>query len=91
MHYLKRLRKALMQKVEFLMKWQYDVKDYYPDIPFVVWHYYERVKIDLYLDRYGYQDGIDERVKKNLLDLLPITQHSASLPFLSYIFKVVEK
>ena len=63
----------------------------YGDIPFVHWHHYERVKIDNYLDRYGDRDGIAERVKDNLLDLLPITQKSVALPLPSYSLKVVEK
>lgn len=61
------------------------------DIPFVHWHHYERVKIDLYLERYGDRNRIAERVKDNLLDLLPITQHSIALPLPSYSLKVVEK
>ena len=61
------------------------------DIPFVHWHHYERVKIDLYIERYGDRDGIAERVKKNLIDLLPITQRSIALPLPSYSLKVVEK
>jgi predicted RecB family nuclease len=68
-----------------------NVFDQYGDIPFVHWHHYERVKIDLYLERYGDQDGIAEQVKKNLLDLLPITQQSVALPLPSYSLKVVEK
>jgi predicted RecB family nuclease len=61
------------------------------DIPFVHWHHYERVKIDLYLERYGDPNGIAKRVKKNLIDLLPITQRSIALPLPSYSLKVVEK
>jgi predicted RecB family nuclease len=63
----------------------------YGDIPFVHWHHYERVKIDLYLERYGDQNEIAQRVKSNLLDLLPITQYSVALPLPSYSLKVVEK
>jgi predicted RecB family nuclease len=65
--------------------------DRYGDIPFVHWHHYERVKIDLYSERYGDRDGIAERVKSNLLDLLPIAQRSIALPLPSYSLKVVEK
>ena len=68
-----------------------NVFDQYGDIPFVHWHHYERVKIDLYLERYGDRNGIAERVKKNLLDLLPITQRPVALPLPSYSLKVVEK
>jgi predicted RecB family nuclease len=63
----------------------------YGDIPFVHWHHYEKTKIDLYLKRYGDRDGIAERIKYNLLDLLPITQKSIVLPLPSYSLKVVEK
>jgi predicted RecB family nuclease len=63
----------------------------YGDIPFVHWHQYERVKIDLYLERYGDRNGIAERVKNNLLDILPVTQGSIALPIPSYSLKVVEK
>ena len=49
------------------------------------------MKIDLYLERYGDLGGIAERVKSNLLDLLPITQQSVALPLPSYSLKVVEK
>lgn len=61
------------------------------DIPFVHWHHYERDKIKLYSERYGDRNGIAERVKNNLLDLLPITQGSIALPLPSYSLKVVEK
>jgi len=63
----------------------------YGDLPFVHWHHYERIKIDLYLKRYGDRDGTAERVKKNLLDLLPISQRSIALPLPSYSLKVIEK
>jgi predicted RecB family nuclease len=68
-----------------------NVFDQYGDIPFIHWHHYERVKIDLYLERYGDRNGIAERVKGNLIDLLPITQRSIALPLPSYSLKVVEK
>lgn len=63
----------------------------YGDIPFVHWHHYERVKIDLYTKRYGDPNGTAARVKANLLDLLPATQKSIALPLPSYSLKVVEK
>ena len=47
-------------------------------------------KINLYLDRYGDRDGIAARVKRNLLDLLPITYESVALPLSSYGLKAVE-
>ncbi|MEW6327658.1 MAG: TM0106 family RecB-like putative nuclease [Thermodesulfobacteriota bacterium] len=65
--------------------------DRYGDIPFVHWHHYERVHIDMYVDRYGDASGIAERVKRNLLDLLPVTQRSIALPLPSYSLKVIEK
>jgi predicted RecB family nuclease len=61
------------------------------DIPFVHWASYERAKVDLYLGRYGDRDGIGERVKRNLLDLLPITYESVALPLSSYSLKEVEQ
>lgn len=68
-----------------------NVFDKHGDIPFVHWHHYERVKIDLYMERYGDKEGIGQRVKDNLLDLLPITQRSVALPLPNYSLKVVEK
>lgn len=63
----------------------------YGDIPFVHWHHYERVHIDQYLDRYGDQNGIANRVLTDLLDLLPITKNAIALPVPSYSLKVVEE
>ena len=60
------------------------------DIPFVHWASYEQAKINLYVSRYGDRDGIAERVKRNLLDLLPITYESVALPVSSYGLKTVE-
>ncbi len=67
------------------------VFDEHGDIPWVHWHHYERVKIDMYMERYGDPDGIAQRVKENLLDLLPITNKSIALPLPSYSLKVIEK
>jgi len=61
------------------------------DIPFVHWHHYERVHIDMYVQRYGDPAGIAARVLRNLLDLLPITKASVILPLPSYSLKVVEQ
>ena len=61
------------------------------DIPFVHWHHYERVRLDIYIERYGDRAGIAARVKQNLLDLLPVCQSSIALPLPSYSLKVVEK
>ena len=68
-----------------------NVFNQYGDIPFIHWHHYERVKIDLYRERYGDREGIAERVRDNLVDILPITQRSIALPLPSYSLKVVEK
>jgi predicted RecB family nuclease len=63
----------------------------YGDIPFVHWHHYERVHIEMYVERYGDPSGIAARVLRNLLDLLPITKASVVLPLPSYSLKVVEE
>jgi predicted RecB family nuclease len=63
----------------------------YGDIPFVHWHHYERVRIEMYADRYGDPEGIAARVERNLLDLLPIARDSIALPLPSYSLKVVER
>ncbi len=59
--------------------------------PFVHWHHYERVHLDMYIDRFGDPKGVAARVKENLLDLLPITQRSIALPLPSYSLKVIEQ
>ncbi len=61
------------------------------NIPFVHWAPYERTKLNLYIDRYGDSDGIAERIKRNLLDLLPITRNSIAIPREGYGLKVIEK
>jgi predicted RecB family nuclease len=63
----------------------------YGDIPFVHWHHYERVHIEMYVQRYGDPAGVAARVLRNLLDLLPITKASVILPVPSYSLKVVEQ
>ena len=63
----------------------------YGDIPFVHWHHYERVRIDMYIGRHGDPNGTAARVRANLLDLLPITNKAIDLPLPSYSLKVVEK
>jgi len=67
------------------------VFDVFGDIPFVHWHHYEKTKINTYIERYGDKEGIAERVKRNLLDLLPRAQTAVALPLPSYSLKVVEK
>lgn len=61
-----------------------------PDVPFVHWATYEKVKFNLYLARYGDRDGIAERVLANLLDLLPITRDAVAVPLPGYSLKQVE-
>src|SRR5690606_20895457 len=61
------------------------------DAPWVHWASYEKTKITAYIDRYGDRDGIAARVRANLLDLLPVTQHAVALPLPSYSLKVVEE
>lgn len=75
---------------EFLVKAR-EILQKYGDIRFVHWHHYERVRLDMYMERFGDPEGIAARVQANLLDLLPITQRSLALPLPSYSLKVVEK
>lgn len=63
----------------------------YGDIPFIHWHHYETTKIGAYLDRYGDDTGLAERVLRNCVDLLPITRDAVVLPDPSYSLKVVER
>lgn len=63
----------------------------YGDIPFVHWHSYELAHLDMYIERYGDHDDIAARVRRNLLDLLPITRDAIALPLPSYSLKVIEK
>jgi len=63
----------------------------YGDVPFVHWHHYEKTHLDMYVERFGDRDGVAARVRKNLLDLLPITRESIALPLPSNSLKVVEK
>ena len=63
----------------------------YGDIPFVHWAPYERIKIDLYLRRYGDVEGIAARVKTNLLDLLTVARDSIIAPVPSFSLKVIEQ
>ena len=59
--------------------------------PFVHWASYELAKINMYISRYGDRDGIAARVKRNLLDLLPITYESVALPVSNYGLKTIEQ
>jgi len=61
------------------------------DLAFLHWHHYEKTKLDAYIKQYGDPDGVAARVKRNLLDLLPITKKSIALPLPSYSLKVIEK
>lgn len=67
------------------------ILDEYGDLPFVHWHHYERVRLDMYMERFGDRAGVAALVRQNLLDLLPITQRSIALPLPSYSLKVVEQ
>jgi len=67
------------------------VFDEYGDIPFIHWHTYEKTHVTTYRDRWGDPDGVAERVLKNMIDLLRVTQESIALPLPSYSLKVVEK
>ncbi len=60
------------------------------DIPWLHWAAYEKTKLSLYIGRFGDQNGIADRVRRNLLDLLPVTQAAVVLPLPSYSLKVVE-
>ena len=65
--------------------------DTWGDIPFVHWASYEKTKLNLYISRYGDAEGIAERVKANLLDLLTVARNSIVLPVPSFSLKVIEK
>ncbi len=58
---------------------------------FVHWHHYEKTKLNLYIERFGDEEGLAEKVKENLLDLLPVTRQCVALPLPSYSLKVVEQ
>jgi predicted RecB family nuclease len=45
----------------------------------------------MYIQRFGDPKRIARRIRRNLLDLLPVTQSSVALPLPSYSLKVVEK
>jgi predicted RecB family nuclease len=63
----------------------------YENIPFIHWHHYETTKIKSYIERYGDQNGIAQRVLDNCVDLLRITREALVLPEYSYSLKVIEK
>jgi len=65
--------------------------DAYGDVAFVHWTHYERTKVAAYVKRFGDENGVAERVLKNLVDLFAITQDSIVLPIPSYSLKVVEQ
>jgi predicted RecB family nuclease len=68
-----------------------NIFDTFGDIPFVHWAPYEKTKLNLYISRYGDPDGIADRVKTNLLDLLTVARNSIILPVPSFSLKVIEK
>jgi predicted RecB family nuclease len=62
------------------------------DIPFVHWATYEATLLKVYVeDRFGDESGTAARVRKNLINLLPIVETSIVLPLPSYSLKVIEK
>jgi predicted RecB family nuclease len=63
----------------------------YGDIPFVHWAAYEKIKLGVYINRYGDIDGIAARIVANLLNLLTAAQDSIVLPLRSYSLKVIEE
>lgn len=63
----------------------------YGDIPFVHWATYEATLLKVYVERFGDDLGIAARVRKNLINLLPIVETSIVLPLPSYSLKVIEK
>ena len=67
------------------------VLDTYGDLPFVHWASYEAAKLAMYVERFGDRGGVAARVRRNLLDLLPIARASVALPLPSYGLKVVEE
>jgi len=75
---------------KFLLNCQSIFNDH-GDIPFIHWHSYEKTKIQLYIERYGDNSGIAQRVLNNLIDLLPLTKKAIILAEPSYSLKVVEK
>lgn len=68
-----------------------DIFEEQGDIPFVHWASYEKTQLNRYIDRYGDKKGIAERIKNNLLDLLPVTKNAIAIPREGYSIKVVEK
>lgn len=63
----------------------------YGNIPIVHWSPYERIKLDLYIRKFGDRNGVAQRVRANLLDLHSIATMSVALPLPSYSLKVIEK
>lgn len=63
----------------------------YGDIPFIHWHNYERTMLERYIERYGDQFELANRIQKNLVDLHALLKESIALPLPSYSLKVVEK
>jgi predicted RecB family nuclease len=62
-----------------------------PDLCFVHYGNYEKVKIDLYRRRYEDPSGTAELVLKRLFNLLRATTDAVVLPVYSYSLKVVER
>ena len=53
----------------------------YGDLPFIHWHHYERSRLAVYETRYGDVDGVAGRVRRNLVDLLPLPSKRLRCPW----------
>jgi len=60
-------------------------------IPFVHWSHYEKTKLKMYIERFGDDEAIAQRVLDNCLDLLEVVRSSLVLPVYSYSLKVIEQ
>lgn len=63
----------------------------YGDIRFVHWHVYERTHLDMYVARFGDQNGTAARIREGLLDLHKVVTDAFALPVPSYSLKVIER
>ncbi|HEY3294973.1 MAG TPA: TM0106 family RecB-like putative nuclease [bacterium] len=63
----------------------------YGDIKFLHWATYETTKLRLYMNRYGDQNGIGQRVLDSCFDLLRVVKKALIFPLPSYSLKVIEQ
>lgn len=75
---------------QFLSKAR-QILEVHGDIPFLHWGNYEAQSLSLYLKRYGDDQGIGQRIQKNLLDLWALLKASILIPLPSYSLKVIEE